>query len=138
MPVGRDPPVAVGREEVVERQRRGERRPAGAPSAAERHEDGQRPHEVGGDREPGAPLPRHEAQARHVGGLEIAKAAVHDAEAVAGGPRAEVVPLEQRDGKPPERRVARHGGALDAAADDHEIERPAVERREVAAHAPPS
>src|SRR5439155_391972 len=55
--------------------------------------------------------------------LEVAHAAVDQLRAAARGARGPVEAFDERDPEPAQRRIARHAGARNAAADDEEIER---------------
>ena len=69
----------------------------------------------------------HEAQ---VEVLEIAKAAVHELRGTARRAGGVVVALDERHAVPARGGIQRHAGAGDPAADDHEIERLCLQRRQ--------
>ena len=75
------------------------------------------------------------AQARQIGGLQIAQAAVQRAMVVERGAAAEVVPIDQRDVQAARRRIPRRHQAVDAAADDEQVEGVRGEGVQVADHA---
>src|SRR5439155_2308028 len=85
------------------------------------HADGER--QVGRQAAQHAPLHRRLAHQADVALLEVAHAAVDQLRAAARGARGPVEALDERDPEPAQRRIARHAGARDAAADDEEIER---------------
>ena len=94
----------------------------------QRHQEGQREHEVRRDAEEDLALAHVAAHEREVEQLEVAKSAVDQACRSRGRPRGEVVLLDERDREAAQGRVARDPRSDDPAADDQEIDGAAAER----------
>jgi hypothetical protein len=66
--------------------------------------------------------------------LQVPNPAMHHPKRVRRGRLAEVVPLDQRDGKASERGIPGHANAENPAADDNEIEFPFLKLPRIASH----
>ena len=107
-------------------RRRGSRR-VGEPVARDRaqcrRQERQRPHQVRGDAQQGAPLPHVLAQLVEAQALQAADAAVQRLGVVERGAAADVAAIDQGDAQAAQGRIPGDGRAVDARADDHQIER---------------
>ncbi len=96
-----------------------------------RHDEVQRPHDVGRGGEQDLPLDERLAHQGEVILLEIAQPAVDQFGAGRGGVRCEVILLAQQNSEAASGGVARDAGAVDPAADDQQV----TARRSRRAHA---
>ena len=100
-----------------------------------RHDERQRRDKARRDAGEGAPLANRLAHPGDVGGLQIAQPAVDGLEMIEGGRGAEVAALDQRHRQPALRGVVRGREAIDAAADDEQVEFGGGQAREISIHA---
>ena len=89
---------------------------------------------MGGDAQDGAPLAHVLAQLVEAEALQAADAAVQGLGVVEGRAAADVTAVEQGDAQAAQRGVPGDGGAVDAGADHHQVERLA-QAIQVALHA---
>ena len=100
----------------------------------ERQRKGNRPHGVRRDGRDDAPLDDRFARARQVERLQIAQPAVNRAEMIERRPAAEIGAIDERHREPALGGVVGDGEAVDAAADDEDVERTADELVQVTLH----
>ena len=99
------------------------------PRAVERrHDEPQRPYEVGREVDVDLALEQRLAHEPEVEVLQVAQAAVHELARARRRPAGEVRPLDERDAVAARGGVERHARAGDPAADDQDVERFTGER----------
>ena len=126
--------AAAGAQQVGGQQRGRHRLPSVEAVAVEREQEGQRPHQLGGDAQERRSLARPFTQAGEIGALQMAQAAVDRLQAVPGSAGAEVARFDQRHGQSPLGRVPGRRGSVDAPADHEQVVLPAREPSEVPLH----
>ena len=134
--LGGQVPVAVARQQVVQRSGRARAPRDRAAVAVEGTTKRSGSHQLRRDRAAASRRSRADSRsAATSSALQVAHAAVDRLQAVPGNAGAEVLALDERHREPALRGVPGHGGAVDPAADHDHVPLARRERREIAFHA---
>ncbi len=114
--------VAIASQEIVKAHSGPQGHAAPHPVPEGRHQDPQRPDEVGRDAEERPPLIAGRAQSRQISVLDVTDPAVDHLEGVRGGGGAKIRSLDEGDREAPLGGVPGRTSTEDATADDHEVE----------------
>ena len=130
----RNTTVSIERDEAIQEKPGAHGHLAGGDRSIERQDEGQRSDRVRRDSSERGTLPHRLARAPDVERLQIPETAVDRPEMIEGGAGAEIVALDERHRQAALRRVVRDRQAVDAAADDEDVERTRGEAIEIADH----